>query len=29
MIPEGTPLAEAVIEGDVEAMVWLMQLFDE
>ena len=23
------PLAEAVIEGDVEAMVWLMQLFDE
>jgi hypothetical protein len=23
------PFAEAVIEGDVEAMVWLMQLFDE
>ena len=29
MMPEVTPLAEAVIEGDVEAMVWLMQLFDE
>ena len=29
LIPEVTPLAEAVIEGDVEAMVWLMQLFDE
>ena len=26
---EITPLAEAVIDGDVEAMVWLMQLFDE
>ena len=26
---EITPLAVAVLEGDVEAMVWLMQLFDE
>jgi hypothetical protein len=24
-----TPLAVAVLQGDVEAMVWLMQLFDE
>ena len=29
LIPEVTPLAVAVLEGDVEAMVWLMQLFDE
>ena len=26
---EITPLAVAVMEGDVQAMVWLMQLFDE
>ena len=26
---EITPLAVAAMEGDVEAMVWLMQLFDE
>ena len=29
MISDVTPLAVAVMEGDVEAMVWLMQLFDE
>ena len=29
LMPEVTPLAVAVMEADVEAMVWLMQLFDE
>ena len=29
LIPEVTPLAVAVMEADVEAMVWLMKLFDE
>ena len=29
LVPEVTPLAVAVMEADVEAMVWLMQLFDE
>ena len=29
LMPEVTPLAVAVLERDVEATVWLMQLFDE